>query len=350
MNFEDEPYVRLYVRDTKTWLRLGFEGQCVLMFLLRKLDKAGVLDGMDDLDSDVALVTGVPEAIVAVGMPRLVKWGVLQLAGNRLIMPNYIQAQNAIRTDKARQRDMREKRLSQARLVTPRDALVTPRDETSREPTPDDAVSRDVTLYCPDLYSSDHSLSDQQAHSEPSQTEPPTHIRIPEGWNAPEELFAEAFAAGVTRAGLEEAVRYWRGRKLGGEWFTPEDFFRGKFAAIKLREESARFAEQQKRAGPKGGPRKTDSDLETNSTTSAATAFRPSTDHERLCAEHKLDLAFAVKLYRGSPEHDQVGFAESERRFLARLKCWAATGTFHPDGPLPKPKKPPGRAGDQEAA
>lgn len=101
---------------------------------------------------------------------------------------------------------------------------------------------------------------------------------------------------------------------------------------------------------PKGELRKTDSDLDTNTTTSAATAFRPSTDHERFCAEQKLDLALAVKLYRASPEHERVGFAESERRFLARLKCWAVTGTFHPDGPLPKPKKPPGRAGDQEAA
>ncbi|MEY4548967.1 MAG: hypothetical protein RL685_5162 [Pseudomonadota bacterium] len=151
MQFEDEPYVRLYVRDTKTWLRLGFEGQCVLMFLLRKLDKAGVLDGMDDLDSDVALITGVPEAIVAIGMPRLLQWGVVQLVGNRLIMPNYIQAQNAIRTDKARQRDMREKRVAQARLVTPRDGSVTLRDEASREPTPDDGSSHDVTLYCTEL-------------------------------------------------------------------------------------------------------------------------------------------------------------------------------------------------------
>lgn len=344
MNFEDEPYVRLYVRDTKTWLRLGFEGQCVLMFLLRKLDKAGVLDGMDDLDSDVALVTGVPETIVAVGMPRLVRWGVLQLAGNRLIMPNYIQAQNAIRTDKARQRDMREKRLSQARLVTPRDALVTPRDETSREPTPDDAVSRDVTLYCPDLYSSDHSLSDQQAHSEPSQTEPPTHIRIPEGWNAPEELFAEAFAAGVTRAGLEEAVQYWRGRKLGGEWFTPEDFFRGKFAAIKIREEKSRFAEQQARSGSRQAPA---NELDT---TGAATVFRVTDEHRQYALGKGLDWDAAAKEYRRGKACARLSTAEQERDFLNRLRCWAATGTFIADGSLPKPKKPPGRAGSQEAA
>lgn len=164
MNFEDEPYVRLYARDTKTWLRLGFEGQCVLMFLLRKLDKAGVLDGMDDLDSDVALITGIPEAIVASGMPRLLKWGVFQLVGNRLIMPNYIQAQSAIRTDKARQRDMREKRVAQARLVTPREPAVTERDESSREPTRDDAPSHGVTLYSADLDSAELCCVPDRAH------------------------------------------------------------------------------------------------------------------------------------------------------------------------------------------
>lgn len=186
MNFEDEPYVRLYVRDTKTWLRLEFEGQCVLMFLLRKLDKAGVLDGMDELVSDVALVTRVPEAIVAIGMPRLLRWGVFQLVGNRLIMPNYLQAQNAIRTDKARQRDMREKRLAQARLVTPRDGAVTLRDETSREPTPDDAASQDVTLYSTDLCSTGLSESPERAPAhvatgepKPDTPEPPAPVEPP---------------------------------------------------------------------------------------------------------------------------------------------------------------------------
>ena len=55
-------------------------------------------------------------------------------------------------------------------------------------------------------------------------------------------------------------------------------------------------------------------------------------------------MQFAVKLYRQSPEHDRVGCVESEKRFMARLKCWAATGTFHPDGPLPKAKQREGAA------
>ncbi len=145
MDFADESYVRLYVRDTKTWLRLAFEGQCVLMFLLRKLDRAGVLDGMDDPDSDIALITGVPLDIVRVGLARLLEWKVFRLMGSRLIMPNYIAAQSAIRSDKARSRDMREKRTAESRLtetVTPRDGDVTPRDAGN---TQRDQTSRAVT-------------------------------------------------------------------------------------------------------------------------------------------------------------------------------------------------------------
>ncbi len=85
---------------------------------------------------------------------------------------------------------------------------------------------------------------------------------------------------------------------------------------------------------PKSGPRIVESDLDT---TGAATAFRPSSDHERFCSDHGLDLSHAVRLYRASPEHAKVGFVESERRFMTRLKCWLATGTFIPDGPLPRP-------------
>lgn len=117
MNFEDESYVRLYIRDTNTWLRLGFEGQAVLMFLLRKLDRAGVLDGIEDLFPDVALFAGVPLELVKLGLPRLLDRGVLVSDGGRLVMPNYVHAQNCSKSDRARQLESRAKRAS----VTNRD-------------------------------------------------------------------------------------------------------------------------------------------------------------------------------------------------------------------------------------
>lgn len=154
MDYTDESYVRLYVRDTKTWLRLGFEGQCVLTFVMRKMDKAGVLDGIDDA-SDVALLTGMPLGIVEVGLPRVLERGVFELHGDKLVMPNYIKGQTAVRNDNARQRDMRERRAAEARLVTPRDADVTRRDKISRDTTDGHAPSRNVTLYSASLCSAD---------------------------------------------------------------------------------------------------------------------------------------------------------------------------------------------------
>ena len=53
MNFEDEHYVRIYTKDTKTWLRWGWEGQTVFMHLMRRLDKAGVLEDIEDPVPDV---------------------------------------------------------------------------------------------------------------------------------------------------------------------------------------------------------------------------------------------------------------------------------------------------------
>jgi hypothetical protein len=175
---------------------------------------------------------------------------------------------------------------------------------------------------------------------EPEQTEPATHIRIPEGWTPSAELFAEGIAAGVTRSGLEEAVRYWRGRKLGGEWFSIEDFFRGKFASIKIREEKARFAAHQERnaqsaprASPGGFP---GNDLDT---TGAATVFHPTEEHIRFAVSHDLDYAKAQNQYRRSERACALDTMTQRRDFMNRLKCWAATGQWIVDGPLPRPKQ-----------
>lgn len=158
LNFEDEHYVRVYTRDTKTWKRLGFEGQTVLMHVLRRLDKAGVLDDIEDPVIDVALVTDVPEVFVAVGLPRLFACGVLEHRGNCIVMPRYIEGQTARKSDAARSRDARQKRravaMSASRKVTSesreqekaphRDAveLIQTQDQETQEASP---ASRNVT-------------------------------------------------------------------------------------------------------------------------------------------------------------------------------------------------------------
>lgn len=136
LDFSDESYVRLYTRDTKTWLRLGFEGQAVLMFLIRKLDRAGVLDGIEEPVADVSLVTGVPLGVVEVGLARLLERGVLERHEDRIVMPNYVEAQNCRQTDRLRKSESRASRSAQARLVTKRDPIASRSVTESHPPSP----------------------------------------------------------------------------------------------------------------------------------------------------------------------------------------------------------------------
>ena len=167
--------------------------------------------------------------------------------------------------------------------------------------------------------------------------EPAALMWLPEAYTPPESLYASAILAGCTRAGLDEAVKYWRGRKLGGEWRSAEAFFEGKLGAIRIREEKTRAAARDgARPGPGHGSGSRDPDLDT---TGAATAFRPTGDHRKFCEQHKLDIDVAVRAYVAGGEHEQVGFAQSDKRFMARLKCWAHTGVFLATGPLPGAKR-----------
>jgi len=115
MDFSDEHYVRIYSRDTKTWLRWGWEGQAVFMFVVRKLDKAGVLDEIDDQIEDVALITGLPVDVVRVGLPKVLQSGTFELSGNKLVCPKYLDANTARKSDKLRAQESRERRALTAR-------------------------------------------------------------------------------------------------------------------------------------------------------------------------------------------------------------------------------------------
>ena len=67
LNFEEESYVRLYVRDTLTGKRLGFEGRAVLWHLMRVADRSGFIEvGEGDLVEAITILLGdVPEAVIS---------------------------------------------------------------------------------------------------------------------------------------------------------------------------------------------------------------------------------------------------------------------------------------------
>jgi hypothetical protein len=111
MRFEDERYVRLYTRDTTTWLMLGFEGQAVFSLLLRKVDRTGVFDlGGSDPFEAVAAVTRAPLEVVRTGLERLISKGVIEQGSDCLIFPKFLDAQEASMAPAARQKESRLRR------------------------------------------------------------------------------------------------------------------------------------------------------------------------------------------------------------------------------------------------
>ncbi len=109
MRYEDERYVRLYTRNTGTWVSLGWEGRFVLMSLLRQVDRAGVLDVVAGEEvATIAALIFAPEAVVRPGLDSLILRGVVVLGGDQLRMPKFMEAQESRTSDRERQRKSRE--------------------------------------------------------------------------------------------------------------------------------------------------------------------------------------------------------------------------------------------------
>lgn len=122
MDWSNESYVRLYTRDTTSWRRLGWDGQCVLMALLRKVDRAGTLD-LDGLEpwEAVMLHIGCPEDVAQKGVAALLRVETIEIRGACLVFPGFIEAQECIKSDKLRAREYRQHKAKTG--VTKRDGI-----------------------------------------------------------------------------------------------------------------------------------------------------------------------------------------------------------------------------------
>lgn len=111
MNFEDERYVRLYIRDTINWLSLSFEAQGLLSCILRKMSRAGIIELGSHGKRGVAVIIGHPHRweTLRPALEELLTDGVLTIRKNCLIAPKFQQAQEATQSDAARQRARRER-------------------------------------------------------------------------------------------------------------------------------------------------------------------------------------------------------------------------------------------------
>lgn len=110
MNWSDERYVKVYARDTANWKMLPWEAKAVWLLLLRKLDGAGIVDtGSHDRNQVLALILDVPTEVVAKAIPALLADGTLVEVERGLLAPNFIDSQEARKTDTQSKRDQRQK-------------------------------------------------------------------------------------------------------------------------------------------------------------------------------------------------------------------------------------------------
>lgn len=115
MNWEDERWVKLYTRDSITWKLWCWQARFVMMSLMRKVDRAGVVDVDGHGIAGLAALLEIPADIVRVGIAQLTEpdeegqrtviWD-----GPQLVLAHFIEAQDARTSDAQRQRDSREKR------------------------------------------------------------------------------------------------------------------------------------------------------------------------------------------------------------------------------------------------
>lgn len=116
MNYEDESYVRLYTRDTASWRLLGWEGQTVLMHMLRdRFDRAGVFncDG-HSASRAVTAVTGLPADLVDRGLAAVLAEKIWVEQEGKLVWPKFVKAQTCRKADRIRQQESRKNRLESA--------------------------------------------------------------------------------------------------------------------------------------------------------------------------------------------------------------------------------------------
>lgn len=168
MDWSNEAYVKVYTRETDDDLALSWEARAVWDAALKKFDRSGVIATKRGARGLAALVR-IPIEVVERAIPELLTDGRLVERDDCFIAPNYIEAQEASKSDKLRQKESRERRRSGVTFrdapVTNRDVIdpaVTKRDQPSQIVTDRHERSHDVTL-CSAL----HSVADPEQSALP---------------------------------------------------------------------------------------------------------------------------------------------------------------------------------------
>lgn len=149
MDWSNEPYVRVYTRETDDDIALSWEARAVWDAAMKRFDRSGIVSTKRRARGLAALIR-IPAEVVERALPELLEDGRIREVDGGYIAPNFIAAQEASKSDRFRQKEVRDRRRAS---VTGRDSNVTKSDSNvttghdATEPvTSTHDASHDVTL------------------------------------------------------------------------------------------------------------------------------------------------------------------------------------------------------------
>lgn len=210
MRYEDERYIRLYTRDTVTWKLLPWQSKAVHPLLMRKIDRAGLVDLGDNAAEGLAALIDLPVEVAGPGLQGLLDRGCVVSSGTMVVVPNFMHAQECRQSDKARKQAERER--ARAKVIAESFGQpVTPADEVSRTVTTCPAGGRNVTTG----HTESQPVTPSRAvpcRAGPSQEDPPNPLSdSPEPDSRPSGMYATEPAIEPTKAErLASSEALWR--------------------------------------------------------------------------------------------------------------------------------------------
>jgi hypothetical protein len=132
MDWSNERFIKVYTRDTADWMTLSFDAQALFMLILRKFDRGGRLDlGRNGAKAiAVAIGHGSLWTRLEPALNELLADGCIQITSDNktLLARNFVEAQEARKSNAQRQRDFKEDRRSRLADDTKKDNVMLPKD------------------------------------------------------------------------------------------------------------------------------------------------------------------------------------------------------------------------------
>ncbi len=123
MDWENEPWIKLYTRDLPEFLSLPWEARFVWYELHRKVDRAGILQLGRAGRAVLPIYLHLPEQVLDAGLDALVAAGLVTEQPNLLVISDFIDSQKSRKSGKQRAREYRERRRAAALTGKPLRAI-----------------------------------------------------------------------------------------------------------------------------------------------------------------------------------------------------------------------------------